>query len=76
MTPGKNQITLVAAEVHTYAGPSDGVIRVQQDGIFIAGDKSDELGLTWNELLRLIEHPAIAEELDAHSIGFDPKPSP
>ena len=72
MIPGKNQTTIVEAEVYGLQGPVTGFVRVQADGIFIGENRVNEVGLTWNELLRLLEHPAIAQELSAHSIGFTP----
>lgn len=70
MTPGKNQITIVEAEVYNLNGPVQGFVRVQSGGIFIGENRSVELGITWPELLRLLEHPDIAQELAAHSVGF------
>jgi hypothetical protein len=32
----------------------------------------EEMGLTWEDLLRIIEHPTIAEELDAQAVSFSP----
>ena len=71
MTPGKSEILIIPTEVHTHSGPTDGTVRVQRDGIFIGSSKTmEEVGLTWEDLLRIVEHPTIAEELDAHAASF------
>lgn len=70
MIPGKNQITIVEAEIQTLSGPVQGFIRVQSEGIFLGENRSMEVGVTWPELLRLLEHPDVAQELAAHSVGF------
>ncbi|MEC8306352.1 MAG: hypothetical protein VXZ72_00630 [Chlamydiota bacterium] len=63
MIPGKNQITMVEAEVHGTSGPRNGFIRIQSDGIFIGEDRAFELGLSWQQLHKLLEHPEVIKEL-------------
>mgnify|MGYP001272500581 CR=1 FL=1 len=63
MIPGKNQITMVEAEVHGSSGPKRGFIRIQLDGIFIGEDRAFELGISWQQLHKLLEHPEVIKEL-------------
>ena len=64
MVPGMKQIDLLRVEVHTPEGfPLPGIVRVQEDGVYI-GNKSQEIGLSWDVFLQILNAPSIQSRLD------------
>jgi hypothetical protein len=70
MTPGRDQEMIIGVEIETGFGAQEGTARIQRDGIFLSGDKTIEIGLTWSELSRLLEHPAVAIKIEEASIFY------
>ena len=72
MTPGKEQETIIPIEIHSTSGPQAGQARIQKRGLYLSGNKTEELGITWEELRKLLQNPLLREFVDNQlsQLGF------
>ena len=64
LLPGKEQIKIIPIEIYTVTGPQQGQAKIQEKGIFISGLKTEEIGITWEELKRLIDETVVKHLID------------
>lgn len=69
MYPDQNHVVDLQAEVYDTDGmPHQGFVQVVEEGLFIGDVLFGQVGITWDELIRVLQRPEVQERIEQAEI--------